>query len=280
MAMIVLLSAKGAPGVTTSVAALASAWPAGVVVVDADPDGGDLAPGWLGQWLVDGRLRGDRGVLSFATATRHTPQPGPAALAEHLQTVPTVPQARILVGLQGFAQARSVGEAGWQRLAHALAATSTGTPPGPGRDVLVDVGRFSASTPWPLLIAADLVLAVVRPTQRHVLAARPVADALRQRLDLTRLGLAVVATTGAGTRQAQRVLGMGLGLDLPADPAAAVVFSDGHRSGAPPTRSALMRTARRTAAHLHTAVHTPAPEPSRSPEERTPNTARVVGSSR
>jgi MinD superfamily P-loop ATPase len=45
--MITIVSGKGAPGATTTLAALAAAWPAPVLLADCDPDGGDLAPGWL-----------------------------------------------------------------------------------------------------------------------------------------------------------------------------------------------------------------------------------------
>ena len=40
MAVIVLVSAAGSPGVTTSALALALGWPRPVVVVEADPTGG------------------------------------------------------------------------------------------------------------------------------------------------------------------------------------------------------------------------------------------------
>ena len=46
--LIGLLSAKGAPGVTTSSLAIAAQWPRPAVVLDADPSGGDIAAG-LGQ---------------------------------------------------------------------------------------------------------------------------------------------------------------------------------------------------------------------------------------
>ena len=68
MAIISLLSAKGSPGVTTSVVALTMAWTSAhggrsAVAVDADPIGGDTAAGILGGTVPSGA-----GILALATA--------------------------------------------------------------------------------------------------------------------------------------------------------------------------------------------------------------------
>ncbi|PWV74021.1 hypothetical protein SAMN05421630_110196 [Prauserella marina] len=89
--MVTIVSGKGSPGATTTIAALASTWPTPVVLADCDPAGGDLVPGWLGQWLVTGTIRRDRGLLSYATATRHAPAGDPAVLGEHLHVAPPAP---------------------------------------------------------------------------------------------------------------------------------------------------------------------------------------------
>ncbi|WP_020670175.1 hypothetical protein [Amycolatopsis nigrescens] len=261
--MITIVSGKGAPGATTTLAALAAAWPAPALLADCDPAGGDLAPGWLGQWVVDGTVRTDRGVLSHATATRHATAGDPATLREHVQPVPPVRHVGLLAGLTAPGQHAAVGAPGWTRLTVALAAfkTATGRP----ADALVDLGRYGAATPWPLLLAADVVLVAVRPTQRHVLAARPVLAELAARIVPERLGLAVCATTPAGTREVRAALGREVAVEVPVDVRTAAVFSDGLDAGAPPRRSLLLRDVRRTARRLHGTYHTYTPAEVRAP---------------
>lgn len=251
--MITIVGGKGAPGATTTLAALAAGWPAPVVLADCDPAGGDLATGWLGQWVVDGGLRTDRGVLSYATQTRHATAGEPDELIEHIQVVPPARHVGLLAGLSGPGQHAAVATAGWMRLAAALAAFRT--PSGLPADALVDVGRYGPLTPWPLLLAADLVLLGVRPTQRHVLAARPVLAALAERIVPERLGLAVCATTSAGSRDVQAALGREAGVQAVTDVRAAMVLADGVDGGALPRRSPMLRSVRRAARRLHGTYH-------------------------
>ncbi|MFC4004930.1 hypothetical protein ACFS2C_23440 [Prauserella oleivorans] len=263
MAVIALMSAKAAPGVTTAVAALAWVWPTEVLLADCDPAGGDLAAGWLGRWLLAGQLRADRGVLSFATETRHERGGSCGSLDGHAQPVAVAPHIRLLAGLASPAQNASVGAAGWHRLAQALTTT------GPARDVLVDLGRYSPATPHALLQAADLVLLAVRPHARHVLAARPALAELARQLEPDRLGLAVCATTAAGSRDVRNALGFAVGLELPHDPRAAAVLSDGEYGGLPAARALLLRAARRTALRLHRTLNL-RPSPPSAPVPRVP----------
>ncbi|WP_245865201.1 hypothetical protein [Prauserella marina] len=120
---------------------------------------------------------------------------------------------------------------------------------------MVDVGRYSEQTPWPLLLAADLVLIAVRPTQRHVLAARPVLAELAERIAPHRVALAVCATTPAGTREVCAAVEKPAAVTLPADPRAAAVFADGLDGGVCSRRSALLRRAHHAALHLHATHH-------------------------
>lgn len=250
VAVIAVLSGKCSPGATTSVVALASCWPEPVVLADCDPAGGDIAPGWLGEQLMQGGMRAEVGVLSFVTATRHMPHADAAALTRHLQVPAQASQVRLLAGLTTAAQAASVGEAGWRRVAHALREV-TDESGGDGVDVLVDCGRFGPGCPWPLLWAADLVLLAVRPLPRHVLAARPVAGELASHIPPDRLGLVVCATSSKDSRDAQRALGLPIGVELPQDPVGAAVFSDGTHNPRALRRSPLVRTARAAANRLY-----------------------------
>lgn len=251
--MITIVSGKGAPGATTTLAALAAAWPAPTLLADCDPAGGDLAPGWLGQWVVDGTIRTDRGVLSHATVTRHAAAGDPAALIDHVQMVPPARHVGLLAGFTAPGQHAAVGAAGWTRLTVALSAFKTAA--GHPADALVDVGRYGAFTPWSLLLAADVVLVAVRPTQRHVLAARPILATLSERIVPQRLGLAVCATTAAGTREVRAALGWEVAVEVPMDVRSAAVFSDGLDAGTLPRRSPLLRSARRAARRLHSTHH-------------------------
>ncbi|GAA1034282.1 MULTISPECIES: hypothetical protein [Amycolatopsis] len=264
--MITIVSGKGSPGGTTTLAALAAAWPAPVLLADCDPAGGDLAPGWLSQWLVAGAIRADRGVLSHATATRHATAGDPAALLEHVQPVPPARHVGLLAGLASPGQHSAISAAGWTRLTASLAAFRT--PAGHPADALVDVGRFGAATPWPLLLAADVVLLAVRPTPRHVLAARPVLAELAERIVPERLGLAVCATSPAGAHEVRAALGRAVAVALPADERTAAVLSDGNDAGAVPRRSPLLRTARRAARRLHGTYHNYTPAELRVPAPR------------
>lgn len=259
MAVITLLSTKCSPGVSTATAALTYAWPHPVVLADCDPSGGDIVTGWLGQWLVDGRIAVDRGVLSHATATRHMTSGDPGELKPHLQPVPVAPHARVLRGLDGPAQHTALSEASWQRLARALREMSDSA----GVDVLVDAGRFGVWTPRPLLAAADLTLLGMRPLARHVLASGRVLTELSRQVEPGRLGLAVLATTTDGSRDVCRAIGCPVGLELPEDVRTALVFSDGANAGEPARRSLLTRAAAAAAERLHQALNLRQPPPPR-----------------
>lgn len=241
--MVALVSGGAAPGVTTSACALAAGWPGPVVLVDADPAGGQVLAGWLGPWFTQGRVQPARGVVSFVTASRHSPSGSAAELVPHLQPAPSADWVRVLLGVRDAAQAGSVEEAGWRRLAQAL------TDPalvfdGERADVVVDAGRVGPVTPWPLLAAADVVLVGVRATLRAVAAAHAALAVLQGRVEPARLGLLACASTPAEAREVERALGMPVHAVLARDPSAAGVFSDGATPGRGLARSALVRAAR------------------------------------
>jgi hypothetical protein len=241
MAMIAMLSAKAAPGVTTSVALLASVWPGPVLVADADPCGGDIVPGWLGAPFSTGDVCRDRGVSSFAAETRHLGEGTPEMLAGHLQALPEVVNGSLLAGLAGSAQAHQVDIADWCRLAESLSALNRERA---GEvDVLVDCGRIGVDTPWPLLTMADLVLLAVRPQRRFLCAAREAVATLRVLIESHRLGLAICGATAGREVEVQRALGLRVGLQLPDDQPTARVFSDGTGRGGRLRRTSLVRSA-------------------------------------
>lgn len=249
MTMIAMVSAKAAPGVTTTMALLATVWPGPVVIADADPAGGDLTTGWLAESSVRGLLYPDRSVLSFAIETRRLGDSGRNALEPHLQPVTGAPHCLLLAGLTDPAQIRFMDPAAWHRLAAAF--SDLGRRQSSGADVLIDCGRFGPHTPIPLLCAADLVLVAARPQLRYTNAARCLTTQLRSIVDPARIALAACAASTFHTLEMERRIGIPVGVELPDDRRVASVFSDGGRRPVGFRRSRLVRTATRNALWLH-----------------------------
>lgn len=246
-----MVGAKGGPGATTAVLALAMGWPTRVLVVDADPAGGDVVAGWLA-----GRAGAGHGLLGFAAATRHldgaTGEELARMLAAELVVVPEAPGLALLPGLAQAGQAAALDGPAWARLAAAVAATDARAG---WVDALVDCGRIGPATPWPLVAAADLVLLVVRPTVRGCHHARHAIPVLAAALGgLGRVGLAVCGQGPYGPAEVGAALGLVVKVALPADPASAAVLSDGGHAGRWLARGVLLRTARSAARPLQAAV--------------------------
>jgi MinD-like ATPase involved in chromosome partitioning or flagellar assembly len=143
-------SAKGAPGVTTTARVLASIWPAEVVLVDADPAGGDLS--LLARTVDRGALDPERGLLSLAADARRGLVEG--GIGEHLQQIEG--GLNVLCGVSYPEQMTGIAPV-WPALAGALANVR-------GADVLVDCGRVVASSPvMPAVLSADVLVLVARP---------------------------------------------------------------------------------------------------------------------
>ena len=148
--LVALASAKGSPGVTTTARVLASVWPRDVVLVDADPAGGDLAYLARGK---DGRpLDPERGLMSFAADARRGLADRP--VEDHLQHV--VGGLDVMCGVGSPDQMVGVAPA-LPQLGAALGRL-------PDRDVVLDLGRLDPSSPaLPLAAAAHVLVLVVRP---------------------------------------------------------------------------------------------------------------------
>lgn len=146
MSLVAVASFKASPGVTTSVLALGHVWPADrrVLVVEADPAGGDLAA-WAG-------LPADPSLGSLAAAGRRGVTP--ELVDEHVRSVAGI---SVLTGPIQPAAARAALAATVQLLPKALSVRSG--------DVLIDCGRLDPESPATQLIdKADLVIVVARPT--------------------------------------------------------------------------------------------------------------------
>jgi hypothetical protein len=184
MAVIAFFSAKGAPGVTTVAMLTASLWPRQALLVDCDPDGGDIGLRLPGE---DGRpLDLERGLLTLLPRARRALEP--RELLEHAQRVAGGTQ--VIVGLAGPEQA-SAGGALWMTLGQAFAGLD-------GYDVMVDLGRVDTkSALLPLLQLADVAVCVLGATVSSVIITRSRLRALQPALTAAgagpRLGLIVRA---------------------------------------------------------------------------------------
>ncbi len=123
MTVVALASVKGSPGVTTAALAMAARWPAGrrVLLVEADPFGGDLAPRY-GATVTGG-------LASLLAAARR--ELTPEVVWDHVHELPG--GMAVLFGLSGVRQA-AANENVWPAIATALA--------GLDADVVVDAGRL------------------------------------------------------------------------------------------------------------------------------------------
>jgi len=223
MTMTVLVSASGAPGVTTSALGSALAWPRPVLLVEADPTGGSaLLAGWF-----HGRPPHHRGLVDLAMAHSHGDLAG--ALDEVTVEVPDT-EVRVLSGVRSPGQAPAVA-AIWPDLAASLAGLH-----GSGVDVLVDAGRLGLEhAPMPVLDAADAVLITTRATLPAISAARGWARELTRRFAavgaLDQLGLLLIGPGRTyGAAEVKDVLGLPLVATLPWDPRTAQALHLGEAS--------------------------------------------------
>ena len=146
MAVLAFGSMKASPGVSTTLHALAAVWPEerSLLVVEADPDGGDLAAR-IG-------LSVEPGMASLAAAGRRSLVR--ADIDRHTQALSRGVQ--LLVGNPDPEQATRELELVGQRLAEVL--------PHDAPDVLLDCGRLRSSSPAvPLAVGAFATLIVCRP---------------------------------------------------------------------------------------------------------------------
>ncbi|WP_131740474.1 hypothetical protein [Actinomadura roseirufa] len=203
---------------TTSALGLALGWPGRVLLAECDPLGRRVLPGFM----VD-RMRGSAGsgLLGLAMAAEADPQ---ATLVpdDHVMSIVDDGRVELLHGLgdpRHGARLRPV----WRRLAEALA-TRDG-------DVIADLGQIGgADTPAELLMAADAVILVLKPTLVQVDAAKPRLDALREVVDeRAAVGACLIADGAYTSAEVERALGVPVLVELPFSRADAQVLSDGAR---------------------------------------------------
>lgn len=215
MAMLIACSAKGSPGVTTSVLALGLQWPSAAIVASADPAGDDLRAG-----ILQAAAPGNRGLLDLALSLRR----GAADVAAH--AVCLAVDGRSTWVLPGITdpQQMDVLAPHWPAVTTALLNA--------GRDVLVDCGRVSANRlPAPLVERAALVAVVLRPSLLGVDRARPLVAGLTRELGSGRsaaeIGVLCVGDAPYQPDEVARALEVPLLGVLPYDTGAAGRLADG-----------------------------------------------------
>jgi MinD-like ATPase involved in chromosome partitioning or flagellar assembly len=231
VSIVALASAKGSPGVSTTALALASRWPRQVVLIEADPAGGDLA--------ARTGLAEEPGLVGLAAALRRNRPDAPlnSELLEHYQQ-------RAPIGVEVVAAPAASQQAA---AAVTLLAAQAARPSSTGGDLLVDLGRVagqSRSDAGPasqqMSRAADLVVWVCRPELADLAhVAATLGPKHSGKTD------AVIVLCGEGPYPAHEVsatLGRPVLGSLPADNAgAAALWAGGARSWA---HSALGRATR------------------------------------
>lgn len=224
MAVIVLTSAAGSPGVTTTALGLALAWPRHVLLADCDRTPAQaVQAGYL-----RGMDHGGRGLGALAQLHREGAHLAPELWRQSLPLIQfgTI-QRRLLPGFLTAGSSR-LFEHIWSPLAEAFELLDE-----QGADVIVDAGRISVSgLPVGLLNAADAVLMCVRSSLRSLAAARIHLVMLEEQLAaLPARHPAALAVIGPGRPYSSQEIAaqfqLPVWLEQPWDRAAASVLSEG-----------------------------------------------------
>lgn len=234
MSIIVLCSASGSPGVSTTALGLALAWPRPTLLIEADPTGASaMLTGYLRQYAPDG-------IPSiFDLAVQHRQSGVIPPVREVALEVPDT-SIRLLSGIRNHTHAATVAGL-WGALITQLQGLQSA-----GIDVIVDLGRLGLiGSPTALINAADLNLLVTRSTLPALAPAKHWATELSSMVGgpaSLRAGLLIV---GAGhpykADEISKQMALPTTTTLPLDPTTAEVFHLGQKPGRRFERSPLYR---------------------------------------
>lgn len=193
MAVIALVSAKGAPGVTTTALGLTLSWPRPVLMIEADVRGGSsVLAGWLratvphDRSLVDAAIAHHNGRLAEELPNYTIPLP-PDDLESPRRLLPATPRADQRAPLTPL----------WAPLARLASQLGADT----GTDVIIDGGQLWVDQgPKALLHGADAVLLVTRADLPAVTAAWAAIGPLKAELAATGGGIGSLALLLIGGR--------------------------------------------------------------------------------
>lgn len=241
MTLIVMASAKGSPGVTTTALALATVWPRQVLLAECDPAGGDIVAGFLRAAVPP-----SGGLLEVALAARRglTPED----VVRRCQRLSEDGRMLLLPGLTDPAHASSLIPS-WPRIVSAFRELGQGAPP---YDVLVDAGRLGAPWPTDLVAAAEVIALVLRPTLPQVHSAKHHLAQMRNLRDdpAAEPGLILVGDAPYGRDEVANALEAPVLGSVSHDPRAAEYLSGASLGGRGFDRSPLVRSARQLATAL------------------------------
>ena len=228
-----LVSAGGAPGVTTAAIALGLTWPSAAIIAECDPSGGDVLAG-----LLAGRVAAGQGLMEHAIEAGHDSEAAANSLSTQLVPLDADRTRQVLPGLTDPRQAAGLASA-WPVVAAALTAQQA--------DVIADCGRLDAGTGQPLAVlsAARTVAIVMRPTLRQVWSARPRVDMLTQLVGgNARLALLLTGPGSHSAREVSHALGVPVAAVLANDARTAALLSDGLGWQRNVTSGSLLRSAK------------------------------------
>jgi len=199
--VVTLASLKGSPGVTTAATALGASWPVGrrVLLVEADPYGGDLAPRYGSTSAL--------GLASLFAAARRSLDPD--AVWEHVDHLPG--GLPVLFGLSGVAGAMA-NEKAWPAIAAALGALDA--------DVVVDAGRLLphyAGGVADVLAQSDVLVVLCRPTLEGIVHLRAALPGLVAELRGCQLLVVPAGSGGYAGTEIGGTLGVAVGPSMPDD---------------------------------------------------------------
>jgi hypothetical protein len=205
MTVVTLASLKGSPGVTTAATALGASWPSGrrVLLVEADPFGGDLAPRYGSTSAL--------GLASLFAAARRSLSP--EGVWEHVDRLPG--GLPVLFGLSGVAGAVA-NEKAWPAVAAALGALDA--------DVVVDAGRLLPSFAGGIadvLAQSDVLVVLCHPTLEGIVHLRAALPGLLAELRGRQLLVAPAGSGGYAGAEIAKTLGVAVGPSMPDDRRAA-----------------------------------------------------------
>lgn len=237
MTMVMLCSAAGAPGVTTTALAMTLAWPGDSLLVDADRNASQaVLAGHLG-----GADAGGRGLTALTRAHRERRSLADELPANLLPLAEHESHRRSF--LPGFSQAGSATlfQSAWPELADNLHRISRG-----GTAVVIDAGRVGDGLPGPLLAASGVTLLLTGTSLRALAATRIHLSAIGQRqAQLANGGQLGLVLIGEGNPYSGKEISQSFGVPvwgvLPEDAGAAAVWSDGEPAARRHRNSALAK---------------------------------------
>jgi hypothetical protein len=225
MAILLLTSTAGSPGVTTLAVGLALTWPRPILLADCDPGAHQaILAGYLGGRSADGK-----GLLRVAEAHRDR-RPLREAVLDQTLPLSAEEESRRLF-LPGFTKPGSAMHFGgvWQDLAEAFDRLGDVEI-----DVIIDCGRIGPSGPPAALLERSALTAVVATSSlRSIMSTRVHLPTLRDHPQLTssdrrHLGLIIVGEGQPYQRgEIARALGVSVITSIAHDRQSAAHLSDG-----------------------------------------------------